>query len=251
MRPRLSIRIIAAALVTGTVVAVAAPAGAVGPAGGPAGMSKTRTLSETTRLADRRFVTTGDHFYEVGAEDATYPATGWHIRGEMGGFWTPPIKLLDGIWFAVDGAWLPSAERFTSGHGYVKQAVTARPGLTVERTDFVPGESRGALIGLRFAATGAEQTFDLAMQAHSELISTYPWARRPPAASRSASCRSTCPTPRPRATTATRCCSPTPAPRPACPPTTGRRPSARTYRRCASTGGASAPTSARRTVRSR
>jgi hypothetical protein len=61
------------------------------------------TLSEQTRLADRRFVTTGDHFHEVGAADATYPATGWHIRGEMSRFWTPPIKLLDGLWFGVDG----------------------------------------------------------------------------------------------------------------------------------------------------
>jgi len=59
-------------------------------------------LSEHTRLADRRSVVTGDHFYEVGAADARYPATGWHIRGELGGFWTPPIKLLDGLWFAVD-----------------------------------------------------------------------------------------------------------------------------------------------------
>ena len=35
----------------------------------------------------------------MGAEDGSYPATGFHTRGEMGGFWTPPIKLLDGIWF--------------------------------------------------------------------------------------------------------------------------------------------------------
>jgi hypothetical protein len=43
-------------------------------------------------------VVTGDGFYQVGAADATYPATGWHIRGEMRGFWTPPIKLLDGAY---------------------------------------------------------------------------------------------------------------------------------------------------------
>ena len=42
----------------------------------------------------------------MGDENGLYPATGWHIRGEMGGVWTPPVKLLDGIWFAVDGAWL-------------------------------------------------------------------------------------------------------------------------------------------------
>jgi hypothetical protein len=132
-------------------------------------------LSTTDRLDARRFVTAGPRAYEVGTEAGRYPAAGFHTRGEMGGFWSPPIKLLDGIWFGVDGAWLPNAERFTSGHGYVKMAVPVRPGLTVERTDFVPGESRGALIGLRFAASGAEQTFDLAVQAHSELMSSYPW----------------------------------------------------------------------------
>src|SRR3954468_16491614 len=67
------------------------------------------------------------------------------------------------------------ATTFTSGHGYVKMALPGRPGLTVERTDFVPGEARGALIGLRFSAPGAAQTFDLAVQAHSELMSAYPW----------------------------------------------------------------------------
>ena len=56
-------------------------------------------LSATTRLADRRSLVVGDRFYEMGAEDGSYPATGFHTRGEMGGFWTPPIKLLDGLWF--------------------------------------------------------------------------------------------------------------------------------------------------------
>jgi hypothetical protein len=132
-------------------------------------------LSTTDRLDARRFVAAGPRAYEVGTEAGRYPAAGFHTRGEMGGIWSPPIKLLDGIWFGVDGAWLPPAEKFTSGHGYTKMAVAVRPGLAVERTDFVPGESRGALIGLRFAATGVEQTFDLAVQAHSELMSAYPW----------------------------------------------------------------------------
>ncbi len=56
-------------------------------------------LSTTTRLAERRSLVVGDRFYEMGTEDGAYPATGFHTRGEMGGFWTPPIKLLDGLWF--------------------------------------------------------------------------------------------------------------------------------------------------------
>jgi hypothetical protein len=168
MRPRPSTRIIAAALVTGTVVAVAAPAGAAP----PASASKTRTLSETTRLADRRFVTTGDHFYEVGAEDATYPATGWHIRGEMGGFWTPPIKLLDGLWFAADGQWL-KATRFTSGQGYARMDLAGPSGLRVQRVDVAPDGGRAALVGLTFS--GASKQVKLTVDAHSELLSAYPW----------------------------------------------------------------------------
>ena len=62
-----------------------------------------RSCAPPTRLADRRSLVVGDRFYEMGAEDGSYPATGFHTRGEMGGFWTPPIKLLDGLWFKVGG----------------------------------------------------------------------------------------------------------------------------------------------------
>ncbi len=105
------------------------------------------TLSEHTRLAGRRFVTTGDHFYEVGAADATYPATGWHIRGEMGGFWTPPIKLLDGLWFGVNGQWL-KATTYTSGQGYVRMDLAGPRGLRVRRVDVAPDGGRAGPVGL-------------------------------------------------------------------------------------------------------
>jgi hypothetical protein len=48
-------------------------------------------------------------------------------------------------------------------------------GLSVERTDFVPGDARGVLIGLTFTSAGAARELDLAMEAHSELMSAYPW----------------------------------------------------------------------------
>ena len=72
------------------------------------------SLSTSNRLDDRRYVESGSRGYVVGSEAGRFPASGWHIRGEMGGFWSAPIKLLDGLWFAVDGQWL-SATRFTSG----------------------------------------------------------------------------------------------------------------------------------------
>src|SRR4051794_21857382 len=138
-------RLFAAAVVVGTVIGLAGYEPPVSAHASSAG------LSETNRLGDRRFVATGNRLYEVGAEDATYPATGWHIRGEMGGFWTPPIKLLDGVWFGANGAWL-KADRFTEGAGYTTMNLAGPGGLTVQRVDVVPDGGRAALIGLRFPA---------------------------------------------------------------------------------------------------
>src|SRR4051812_28088740 len=74
-------------------------------------------LTVGTRLADRRALVTGDRAYAMGTEDGRWPAAGWHITGEMGGVWAPPLKLLDGMWFAIDGAWVGPATSFTSGRG--------------------------------------------------------------------------------------------------------------------------------------
>ena len=149
--------------------AAADGAGAAGPAG----------LAETRRLPERRFVVTGDGFYQVGAADGNYPATGWHIRGEMGGFWTPPIKLLDGLWFAVDGRWL-KATRFTSAPGLTRMEFAAPGGTRVERVDVAPDGGRAGLVGLRFS--GPARRLTLAAQAHSELLPAYPWGFSTPSA---------------------------------------------------------------------
>src|SRR5205823_5802315 len=144
MRCRLSNPLLAVALAVGTVVAGLAPAAPATAADGNV------TLTEHSRLADRRFVVTGDRFSEVGAEDGRYPATGWHIRGEMGGFWTPPIKLLDGLWFGVDGKWL-TATSFTSGQGFVRMDLAGPNGLRVSRVDLAPDGGRATLVGLPFS----------------------------------------------------------------------------------------------------
>jgi hypothetical protein len=80
-------------------------------------------LSVSSHLDLRRYVTSGDRAYELGSEDGRYPAMGFHTRGEMGGIWSPPIKLLDGIWFGINGQWIGPATSFTSGFGYVQMAI--------------------------------------------------------------------------------------------------------------------------------
>jgi hypothetical protein len=138
------------------------------------------TLSVSDRLDDRRYVTTGPRAYEVGTEAGRYPAMGFHTRGEMGGIWSPPIKLLDGIWFGIDDQWIGPATKFTSGYGHVKMDLPDQGGMTVTRTDFVPNDRRAVLIGLTFEAGGTDQNFTLKMDAHSELMGAYPWGETNP-----------------------------------------------------------------------
>src|SRR6266536_4053330 len=99
-----------------------------------AARSATPELSVTSRLQDRREVASGTRAYAIGFEDGRFYANGWHITGEMGGVWTPPLKLVDGVWFGLDGQWVGRATRFSSGWGYVKMALPGPSGRTLTRT---------------------------------------------------------------------------------------------------------------------
>lgn len=137
-------------------------------------VSLSPTLSVSSQLDRRRYVAVGDRAYDLGSEDGRYPAMGFHTRGEMGGIWSPPIKLLDGIWFGIDGQWIGPATRFTSGFGYVQMALPTTEGVQVTRTDFVPDGRRAVEIGLTLSASHSAQ-LELNVDAHSELMSAYPW----------------------------------------------------------------------------
>lgn len=168
MRTRLLIAAVLAALIVA--------AGAAAPGATTAATSA--EVSTTTRLADRRSIIVGDRFYEVGAEDASYPATGWHIHGEMGGFWTQPIKLLDGIWFKFNDQWL-SASEFTNGWGYSRMDLGSPDGVSIQRTDVAPDGIRAGLIRLTLTSPDA-RSVRLTVDAHSELMKSYPWGWTPP-----------------------------------------------------------------------
>ena len=116
------------------------------PAAGTAAAATPRSCPLTTRLADRREVAAGSRAYSIGFEDGRFYANGWHTTGEMGGVWTPPLKLVDGVWFGLDGQWVGPATKFSSGWGYTKYDLPNTAGLSVARTDFVPdGRARSAV----------------------------------------------------------------------------------------------------------
>ena len=139
-------------------------------------------LSTSNRLDDRRYVASGTRGYVVGNEAGRFPASGWHIRGEMGGVWTPPLKLLDGIWFGIDGEWIGPATRFTSGFGYTRMDLPGPKGLELTRTDFVPDGRRAALFGLTLRSTRGASNVTVSVDAHSELMGAYPWGWTTPSA---------------------------------------------------------------------
>ncbi|HZD72987.1 MAG TPA: glycogen debranching protein [Actinomycetota bacterium] len=134
------------------------------------------TLSITDRLADRREVAAGTRAHSIAFQDGRFYANGWHITGEMGGVWAPPLKLVDGVWFGLDGQWVGPATKFTSGWGYTRFDLPDTAGLQLERTDFVPDGRRGALFGLEITNPGrSPRTAKLSVDAHSELMGQYPW----------------------------------------------------------------------------
>jgi glycogen debranching enzyme len=136
-----------------------------------------------TGLSAKRYVAAGDRAYVIGAEDGAFPPMGWHIRGEMGGVWAHPIKLLDGYWFALDGAWLPLAADYTTGPGYVKIDFPVVNGFKVTRTEFSPDGSPAVLIKLTiFNQKSAARDLALTMDVRSELMAAYPWGWTKPSA---------------------------------------------------------------------
>jgi hypothetical protein len=175
-RTHLGAVLLAAALTLTLTAPVTPAAGARASAG--ARTTASAELSTSSRLADRRSLFTGARFWAMGAQDGSYPATGFHTRGEMGGFWTPPIKLLDGIWFRAGDQWLTS-RRYSNGWGYQRMDLGTHDGVRISRTDFAPDGLRAGLIGLRLDAA-RPTTLRLAVDAHSELMNAYPWGETVP-----------------------------------------------------------------------
>ncbi len=129
------------------------------------------------RLEDRRYLASSERAYVVGFEDGRFYANGWHITGEMGGVWTPPLKLVDGVWFGVEDQWIGPATEFRSGWGYTEMDLPPTAGLQLSRTDFAPDGGRAALFGLHVRNPGAAaRTVAVKVDAHSELLGPIPGA---------------------------------------------------------------------------
>ncbi len=133
--------------------------------------------SVSDRLAERRYVAAGDRAYVVGLADGSFAPMGWHIQGQMGGVWMNSIKAANAYWLALDGAWLPPAERFTAAPGYVRFDYPAQDGVAIHRVEFAPDGLPVVLIGLTLTtpADFATREAEITLHIQSNLMPSYPW----------------------------------------------------------------------------
>jgi glycogen debranching enzyme len=133
-----------------------------------------RTTS--ARLAEKRYVVSGDRAYLVGTADGRFPAMGWHIRGEMGGLWAPPIKLLDGYWFNLDGEPLPAANALHVHTGHVELEYPSVGGLELTRAEVAPDGIPAVLVGLTLTnAWRRPRVARVRAGFRSKLLASFPW----------------------------------------------------------------------------
>lgn len=125
------------------------------------------------------YVTAGDRVYMVGHQDGTFPDLGWHIKGEMGGIWNHPIKLMDGFEVGIlqdGGAWgLENAHTFVN-YPYANQHQYTLPevNLNIERWQFVPDDKEGIFIQFYIEnLASTTNDFEFAFFGNSDLRPTW------------------------------------------------------------------------------
>jgi len=105
------------------------------------------------KMPDKPYLTAGDKSYIIGTQDGLFPDLGNHVRGEMGGIWTHPIKLADGFWLKItdanhhNEAWLMASKDYYTypfGSKFVYESVLKD--IDVVRFQFAPDNTAGVSI---------------------------------------------------------------------------------------------------------
>lgn len=133
-------------------------------------------LIGNTEYLTSPYVTAGDRVYMVGHQDGTFPDLGWHVKGEMGGIWNHPIKLMDGFTAAIieaDNSYcLDAAHQFVNYPFANKHLFQSHiPGLEVDRFQFVPDGVQGMVVEFTFRNVDkSEKSFDFEFSGYTDLM---------------------------------------------------------------------------------
>lgn len=121
------------------------------------------------------YVTAGDRVYMVGHQNGSFPDLGWHVKGEMGGIWDHPIKLMDGFEVTLD--WRDQSLKLDSATSFVNYPYAnkhtynlSENNLQIERFQFVPDGKEGLLIQYKLKNLSEKtQNFDFIFSGFSDL----------------------------------------------------------------------------------
>lgn len=108
-------------------------------------------ISNHGQNKNQQYITAGDRTYLIGTQDGNFPDLGRHVKGEMGGLWLHPIKLIDGFWVKItDGKntkWLSEANEFINyPYGNTLKYSEVLDGINIERFQFCPDGQLGCVI---------------------------------------------------------------------------------------------------------
>lgn len=136
-------------------------------------------IAGTASYLGSPYVTAGNRVYMVGHQDGSFPEIGWHIKGEMGGIWDHPIKLMDGFEaslilndesFELDEATSFINYPMANSHFYSWDDND----LKIERTQFVPDDKQGIAVQYVIKNSGENfENFIFRFTGHSDLMPTW------------------------------------------------------------------------------
>ncbi len=142
-------------------------------------LEESPNITGKSTYLDSPFVTAGNRVYMVGHQNGTFPELGWHIKGEMGGIWDHPIKLMDG--FDIHLNWEGESITLNNAHTFTNYPIAnvheffiPEKRLKVKRWQFVPDNTEGILIQLEIQNEGSKkQDFTLDFVGHADLRPTW------------------------------------------------------------------------------
>ena len=134
-------------------------------------------LSNYGRNKEKPYVTAGDRTYIIGTMNGDFPDLGEHVRGEMGGIWMHPIKLLDGYHLSVKeqrskrAHLLSDALEFVNyPYGNIFKYDSGISGVSISRMQFCPDGQQGVVIEYEIANSSSEnKNLDVEFLAKTDL----------------------------------------------------------------------------------
>lgn len=122
-----------------------------------------------SRPGSKPYLNTGYKMYIIGGQDGLFPEKGEHLPYEMWGLWMPPIKVLQGFWFLIDGSLVRDAEQYEQ-LPYGSRFFFRKEGeWGLERFQFIPQDEKGMVVELTLRNLSEEKkayTLQLGLRSH-------------------------------------------------------------------------------------